>query len=105
MLKLKPNPTFKAKVEIHVPGESTPAEVKVEFKHKTKDELEAFFTGPEAKGRSDVDTVLSIACGWEGVDAPFDAENLATFFANYHGAARAIVVAYTEEITAARRGN
>ena len=102
MLKLKPNPTFKAKVVIPTPE----GEVKVDFtfKHKTRDELQDFLFG-EHPDRTDTDAVLEIAEGWSGVDGAFGREALDEMFANYHGAARAIVKAYAEQLTQARAGN
>lgn len=102
-LTLKAKPTFTAKVQIPVPGEEA-AEVNVTFKHMTRDELEAFSTSESAKDRTDVQTVLEIATGWD-VDAPFTPESVKEFCQNYHGAARAIVTKYMAELTQVRLGN
>lgn len=104
MLKLKPNPTFKAKVAIQVPG-GAPASIEVEFKHMTRSALEHFLTSEEAKTRKDEDTVLEIACGWSGVDSEFNRDSLAALFESYHAAARSIVETYVVELTQARAKN
>ena len=104
MLKLNPNPTFKAKVKINAPGGET-HEVTFVFKHMTRAALEAFLTGKDAKSRKDEDTILAIAEDWEGVDNVFSRESLTSLFQNYHSAARSIVEAYILELTQARLGN
>lgn len=104
MLKIKANPTFKAKVKIPVPG-GEKVEIEVEFKHMTRAQLEQFLTGEDAKGRKDEETVLAICAGWSGVDAEFSRDALADLFQNFHGSARAIVETYIIELTQARLGN
>lgn len=102
MLKLKPNPTFKAKVGIPTPeGE---AKVEFTFRHKTRAQLQDYLFG-EHPDRSDVDAVLEIAEAWSGVDGEFGRESLDELFQNYHGAAKAIVKTYAEQLTQARSGN
>jgi hypothetical protein len=104
MLKLNPNPTFKAKVEIREPGGAM-HEVTVEFKHRTKDELEAFCKSEERRAMSEPDTILAVATGWEGIDAPFNAESAAALCQNYQGSALVIVEKYLAELSPARLGN
>ena len=104
MLKIKHDPTFIAKVEIPIPGGSK-AEVKIEFKHKTKAELDSFLNSEEAKTRSDLDTMMEVVKGWAGIDAEFSRESMDALLDQYHGAARAIISAYLLELTQARLGN
>lgn len=104
MLKLQPSPTFKAKVEIPVPGASS-IPVTFEFKHMTRDALNAFLTGEGSEQRSYEDTVAGIVVGWEGVDAAYGREALATLFQNYMGAPTAILETYGKELNKARLGN
>jgi hypothetical protein len=104
MLKLKANPTFKAKVMIPVAGgESLP--VTFEFRHMTRDALESFLGGEDAGKRSYEDTTCAIVAGWEGVDAPFSREAVAELFQNYMGAPLAILEVYGKELGKARLGN
>jgi Phage tail assembly chaperone len=108
-LKLKANPTFRAKVAIPVPGEK-PVEIEFEFLHKTRSQLEAWReqrlkaieAGEEA---DDVQTVLGIVSNWFGIDGDFNEANLREFFDNYHAAPLAIGKRYGEELTQARLGN
>ena len=104
MLKLVPNPTFKAPVKIRAPG-GEEFTVTLEFKHRTKPQLDAFFASEDWKGRTDAQNVLDVAVGWSGVDAPFDEESLRTLFENYQGAPGLIINKYINELTAAKLGN
>jgi hypothetical protein len=101
MLKLKPDPTFFAKVSIPVPG-AKPASVKFQFRHKTKDQAEQWRQSVD--GRDDVELILDIACGWDLAE-PFDEENVGFLVQNYIGAGIAVVRTYLEELAGARLGN
>ena len=104
MLKLIPNPTFQTAVEIQVPG-GTSEKVMFTFKHRTRDDLEAIINNDAWKTASDVENVMSIVSGWDGVDAPFNADTLKQMFQNYQSAPRLITEAYLNELTRARLGN
>lgn len=104
MLTIKAPSTFTAKVEIPTPG-SKPTPITLTFKHKTRDQLTHFLTSEDAKSRSDVDTVAEIVSGWENVDAEFTPDNIEAMLDQYHGAARAILNAYIEQLTQVRLGN
>lgn len=104
-LRLQPNPTFRAKVGIPVPGQEKPEEIVCVFAHMTRDEFREF-TAPEvAAARNDADSLARIIRGWEGVDAEFSADALALLCQQYHGAAYAISSAFVAELTKARLGN
>jgi hypothetical protein len=105
-LKLQPNPTFSAKVEIPVPGQDQPEVVDFIFAHMDRDEFKAF-TDPEvAAQRSDMDSLRRIVRGWGSeVDAPFSDDALAKLIKAYHGAAYAISAKFVAELTKARLGN
>ena len=105
MLKLQPNPTFKAKVGIPVPGADKPAEIVCVFAHMTRDEYQAFADPAALASRGDLDSLIRILRGWEGVDAEFSADALAMLCQQYHGAAFAISSAFVQELTRARLGN
>lgn len=100
MLKLDPNPTFNAVVEIPVPGDK-PAKVGFTFKHMTRKQFNEF----QAENLKDVDAILRIAKDWDGVDAEFSRESVERLIDAYHGAAYAIADAYTRELNKARLGN
>lgn len=102
MLRLKPQPTFTAKVKIPDPA-GEPMEFTATFKHKTKTEFEDFKT--RTAGKSDLETVAEVLIGWDGVDAPFSGEALQTLLDSYPGASFAISKAYGIALFEGRQGN
>lgn len=104
MFKIKANPTFRVKVKIPEPGGTT-MPLDLEFKHRTKTELETWANKEETKDKTNVDWLMDIIVGWHDVDAPFSRDNLDAVLENYLGAALAIRTAYLDELTGARLGN
>lgn len=102
--KLKPNPTFKAKVEIHIPGEASPGVIVFDFKHKNRDELSELF-GEAGKDLTDEELIMRIAANWDVEDTPFSAEAITGFLQDHHSAGNAVVRTYLDELKGARRGN
>jgi len=105
VLKIKDRPTFTLEVGIPLPDGTSFHDITVSFRHKTKRELEEFVTGDAAKTRPDVDSIMEIVEGWSGLDGEFNRENVTELLQNYHGAARAIVAAYTTKLSAVRLKN
>lgn len=114
MLKLTPNPTFKAKVGIPIPGEKD-VPVVFEFRHMTREELKAWvkprLEAPpvDADAESLPDPLIAAAqevvVGWTGIDEAFSPEALLVLFDNYPGSAFAIVQAFSDELGKARAKN
>jgi hypothetical protein len=111
MLRLKPNPTFKAPVTIPVPG-GPDLTITVEYKHMTKDAYKAFIDGERktVPARPDEDAIMDIASGWSDVEleegpAAFNKDNVRDLCQQYHGAGAAIVEVFVNELTQYRRGN
>lgn len=104
MLKLQPNPTFRASVGITVPGESKPALVDIEFRHQPKEKL-VEFTKRLADGRSDVEILEEILVGWKGVDAEYSPSALRDLLSNYPASGLEILKAYLAELSESRRKN
>lgn len=100
-LKLNPEPTFKAKVGIPVPG-GRPADVQFTFKHRTRDEVIDWLDG--SREASDVQSVMDCAIAWD-LDDEFTAENVERLCNNYTGAGMAIVGTYLDELRGARAKN
>lgn len=94
-------PTFKASVDIPVPG-GRPAKIEFTFKHKTRDDFKEFIDG--LQGREDLDVLQEIVSGW-GLEDAFTEENLDTLVQNYPASARAITEVYISESITAKRGN
>jgi hypothetical protein len=64
MFKIKPDPTFSAKVSLTVAGSDAPAILEVEFKHKGRVGLKAWL---ETIGdRSEVEVLGEVIVGWFG---------------------------------------
>ena len=74
--------------------QAAPPEIEFIFKHMSQSGLNQYVTAPEAKTRTDAQTLADILAGWPGVEAAFTPENLQTFTDQYAGAARAIFEAY-----------
>lgn len=102
MFKLQPNPTFTSKVSISVPGGKA-VQVGIVFRHLSRKALKDYFAGLE--GRADEDALAEIVTGWEGIDAPYSAENLATLIDNYPGAAMELFDAFRRDLLDAARKN
>ena len=100
--KLKPNPTFKAKVDIPVPGDKKQS-IEFEFKHKDKDAFKEFIATVEKL--PEVDVIMSIAVSWSGVDEEFSEDAVTLLIKNYHAAAQAIYRKYADELIQGRLGN
>ena len=106
MFALQPKPTFVKEVVLTVPGGGE-GKFKGVFKHKGKTELQEFFASisdPE-KPRPDIETVLDILEGWEGVDQKFSKENVEILLENYVGAHIAILNAYSTGYFEAKEKN
>lgn len=101
-------PTFKAPVQIQIPGAGE-GTITFTFKHRTKAELKEFSESLTAAaagedGPKDTDVLLDIASGWD-LDEPFDAASLGKLTERYMGAAQAVIAAYFNELTGARTKN
>lgn len=100
-LKLNPDPTFKAKVGIPVPGGDRPL-VELTFKHRTAEQLAKW--GSEVAQFTDPETIMDCVVAWD-MDDEFNAANVKLFCNNYPGAAYAIVTDYMAELRGARAKN
>lgn len=100
-LKLQPEPTFKAKVGIPVPG-GAPVSVEFTFIWRNREDLQKFIAaGAE---QPDTETILQMCSGWESTD-PFTRESIDILVANYIPAPQAIFDTYIDEHTKARTKN
>lgn len=101
-LKLQPDPSFKAKVAISVPG-AEPANVVFTFKHRTRQEMDRFLKSVSDMA-DDVEMVMALATGWELAD-DFTEENVRTLVDSYISAPAAIFEAYLAQLTGNRAKN
>ena len=105
MFKLTANPTFKAKVEISIPGATKPGIIEVEFKHQSKEKLKAFFDQMKDSEAADVEHLAKIIVGWSGVDTDYSEEALDAMLDQYPAAAHELFAAYSAELLVSKRKN
>lgn len=98
---LKAAPTFKKAVDLPVHGAES-VTVNFEFKHRTKDELDAW--AKEIQGKNDAEVVGSCVVSWD-LEDKCEAASFELLTQNYAGAGGAISAAYVDEIVQARRKN
>lgn len=101
-LKLQPDPTFKAKVAISVPG-AEPASVVFTFKYRSRQEMDRFLKSVSDMA-DDVEMILALATGWELAD-DFTEENVRTLVDSYISAPAEIFETYLKELTGNRSKN
>lgn len=101
-LKFKPNPTFRAKVEIPAAGGES-IEIEFTFRHRGKKALDTF--AEEIREMPDADALMLMVEDWTDMGAPFGADALAELLDDYPAAAFAITRAYFRELLQARLGN
>lgn len=100
-LKLVPDATFKATVQIPVAGgESVP--VLFTFKHRSKADLETFIDTLDK--RTDEESILAMAEGWD-LEDKFGEDTVKLLVQNYIGAALEIYFTYRDQLTKARTKN
>ena len=103
MLKIVPEPTFKANVQITVPGQEDTASVELTFNYMPKTKALEFFS--EMKGKTDVEALTTLIAGWDGFDVPFSKAALETFLDNYPAAAFEIIQAFNRNLLESRIKN
>lgn len=95
MLKINPDPTFTADVEISIPGQEETGSARFTFKYKDRDDLEEFNSRiREASGKDDRALLAEILVGWDIEGAEFNQENLGIFLKNYPTASGEILTRY-----------
>ncbi|MDF3837153.1 phage tail assembly chaperone [Cupriavidus basilensis] len=104
MFQINPDPTFVGTVKIPAAG-GKEQELRLVFKHKTRDEAKEYFQRATDSDASDTKLLLEVIAGWEDVDAEFSEEALNRLIQNYQAAPRAIFEGYLAELQVARLGN
>ena len=100
--KLNPDPTFKAKVGIPVPGVAEPVEVEFTFKYRTRSDVTAWHEA--IKDKQDHEIIIDCVTAWELTD-DYTAENVKRLCDNYPSAGAEIAVAYLRELAGIRSKN
>ena len=92
--RLQPNPTFKAKVKIPVPGQARSSEVEFEFRHFSQSDFDGMMQEKSVRDTLTDDVIV----GWSGVDTPFSTEALKQLFDNYPGAGAVVFQTFVDEL-------
>ena len=103
-LSLKAAPTFRHRVLIPVTG-GDPAEIVVEFRHRTRTDLRAYIDDLAKGEKADTDLVMDVVVNWVGPDAEFSAESVSLLCENFPLAALAIWQGYLDAYAEAKRKN
>ncbi len=102
MFKIKPNPTFRAFVDIPVPGGEF-EKIEFEFKHFTAKEFDDLLK--QWAGKPDIEYMPKFIVGWFGVECEYSVEALEELFQWRATAPRAIYKKYVAEMFEAREKN
>lgn len=108
LFRLDPKPTFRATVNLSLPGGEFAA-IEFEFRHKARKAIKSWVEA--TVGRSDLDTLSEVVAGWSGVAdesgalVRYSAEALDQLLENYPAASKEIYAAYLRELTEARTKN
>lgn len=106
IIKLNPDPTFKAVVGVSIAGQAEPVPVEFEFKYFPADEREAYFKRLETDETSIADALGHLIVGWgKQIDSPFSPIALQQFLRNYPAAGRDIWHGYVREVGASKVKN
>lgn len=100
-LKLKPDPTFTALVDVRMPGGEV-AKLGLTFKYRTKTQRNEWLNS--IRDKEDADVFMSMVEAWD-LEVPYDRENVVALLEAYDGTAILTVQKYLDELTGARRGN
>ncbi|MFA6203787.1 MAG: phage tail assembly chaperone [Gallionella sp.] len=109
MLKLNPNPTFSATVQISVPGSEKTIAVKMVFRHRTMKQITAWFKLQEKRESSEA--LAELIESWSGIfddksnEIEFSRESLTTLLENYQPATNEIIRAYMQELAQSKVKN
>jgi hypothetical protein len=102
-LKLQPNPTFTAKVDITVPGQDKPARVEVTFRHLARSKIKDYFAHLE--GKTDAEALGEIITDWAGIDEKYSQEALLELLENYPAAGGELFACFRTNLMESRQKN
>jgi hypothetical protein len=111
MIKLHPNPSFKFRVEVAIPGAVDPARFVLVGRHMTQTDLRAWGERAKAMEGQDAEFLLSAVEGWEevvdadGKAVKFSPEAFGALLESYPGASLQIFQSYIRELSAGRTKN
>jgi Phage tail assembly chaperone len=100
--KLQPEPTFRRKVVIPLPGDGKVGEIEFIFRFRSRDALADFYKQSTEKDR--ITTVMGLASGWD-LEDEFNEANVKRLDETFVGALEKVLEAYWEEHTKAIEKN
>lgn len=100
-LKIKAEPTFRAKVMVPVAG-GEDVEVEFEFKHRSRSDLVEFMK--TAMSRKSADVVEDMLAGWQFADQ-FTRKNIELLIDDHIGVDGRLLDKYCESLVGRRLGN
>lgn len=103
MFKLQPNPTFKSKVALSVPGSDKPITVGITFKHLSRPQIKDYFAALD--GKTDAEALGEVITGWDDIDGEFSQDNLQALLDNYPTAGGELFEAFRRDLMESRRKN
>jgi hypothetical protein len=110
MFKICAAPVFEFPVKLTVPGQSSPGEITVTFRHKSQSELSAWLASAR-DGRGDLSALVEVVEGWDGVEdqegkvIAYTSESLGVLIDQYHPAAGELFNGYLKGLTESRVKN
>lgn len=107
MLKVIAAPTFQGTARITVHGQAEPAVIKVTWKHKSREEYDAWLASAASfadKG-GDAAFLCEVMTDWGDVDLPFNQANLHTLLGQYAAAGGELLEAYRTDLLDSRAKN
>ena len=102
--KLQPDPTFRRKVSIPIPGDAKAGEIEFVFRFRGRDDLSDFFKSVQLGEKDRIAAILEMASGWDLADE-FNAANVALLDQTFIGSLEVITEAYWQEHTKAIEKN
>ncbi|MBP6772717.1 MAG: hypothetical protein KA154_06920 [Gemmatimonadaceae bacterium] len=103
MFRIEPSPLFWTAVRLTVPGEPAPAQVELQFAHKSVSDLREWVD--RVRESNDRSTVAEVVRDWRGFDAEFSPDVLARMLQNYPAAGLEIFDQYVTALTESRAKN
>lgn len=102
--KLQANPTFKAPVNIPVPGEP-PEKVLFTFRHRTRPQFDALIKSMINSEKTLDQIIQDVVVEWTYPGVDFNDDALIQCLEMFPGSAQAIFTAYRENLMEARQKN
>ena len=111
MIRIKPNPTFRFKVDLAIPGSAEPAKLTFVGRHQGQAALRQWAEGAKDLDGNDAAFLLPVLDGWDdvvdedGKPVKWSSEALGALLDAYPGSGLQIFSVYVRELSASRGKN